>query len=219
MTEKGRRSLRAIASADDIAQAVQALGLAEPRFAAIAAATGLPSLRRSAGGLAGLLRIVVDQQISLAAGAAIWARLEALLAPFEPDQMLAAGDEALRACGLSGGKIRTLRAIAAAAADGSLDFQRLESLSDEEAGAMLTAVHGIGPWTADIYLLACLGRGDVFPAGDLALQAAAAMAFDLPVRPKAAELKQMGEPWRPWRAVAARLLWAHYRHFNGLPAA
>ena len=219
MTEKGRRSLRAIATADDIAEAVEALGLAEPRFAAIASATGLPSLRRSAGGVAGLLRIVVDQQISVAAGAAIWTRLEALLSPFEGARILAASDEDLRGCGLSGGKIRTLRAIAAAAAVGSLDFQRLKSLSDQEAAAMLTAVHGIGPWTADIYLLACLGRSDVFPAGDLALQAAAAAAFDLPVRPTAAVLRQMGEPWRPWRAVAARLLWAHYRHINGLPAA
>jgi DNA-3-methyladenine glycosylase II len=213
------KPLRTIATADDIAEAVEALGLAEPRFAAIAATTGLPSLRRSPGGLAGLLRIVIDQQISVTVGAAIWTRLNALLAPFEGTRLLAASDEDLRGCGLSGGKIRTLRAIAGAAADGSLDFQRLEILSDEEAADMLTAVHGIGPWTADIYLLACLGRSDVFPAGDLALQAAAAAAFALPVRPTAAGLRQLGEPWRPWRAVAARLLWSHYRHMNGLPAA
>jgi DNA-3-methyladenine glycosylase II len=150
---------------------------------------------------------VVDQQISLAAGAAIWRRLEAQLAPFEAARLLAASDETLRACGLSGGKIRTLRAIAAAAADGSLDFARVETLPDEAASAMLTAVHGIGPWTAEIYLLTCLGRPDVWPAGDLALQAAAGAAFDLAGRPTAAQLRELGEPWRPWRAVAARLLW------------
>jgi DNA-3-methyladenine glycosylase II len=211
--------LHTIKTADDVAAAVAELARAEPRFGALAASTGLPPVRRRTGGLAGLLRIVIDQQISLAAGAAIWGRLEERLAPFEAARLLAAGDEALRACGLSAGKVRTLRAVAEAAAAGRLDFQRLESLPDEEASAMLTAVHGIGPWTADIYLLTCLGRSDVWPAGDLALQAAAAAAFGLAARPTPAQLRDLGEPWRPWRAVAARLLWAHYRQLNGLPAA
>ena len=211
--------MRTINTADDIVAAVAELARVEPRFEAVAAKTGLPALRRRGGGMAGLLRIVVDQQISLAAGAAIWGRLEAELAPFEAARLLVASDETLRACGLSGGKVRTLRAIAAAEAAGNLDFARLETLPDDEANAMLTAVHGIGPWTADIYLLTCLGRSDVWPAGDLALQAAAAAAFDLAARPTAAQLRDMGEPWRPWRAVAARLLWAHYRQMNGLPAA
>jgi len=208
-----------IDTADDVAAAVAELARAEPRFGAIAARTGMPAVRRKGGGMAGLLRIVVDQQISLVAGAAIWGRLEAQLAPFEAARLLAASDETLRACGMSGGKMRTLRAIAAAEAAGSLDFGRLVSLPDDEASAMLTSVHGIGPWTADIYLLTCLGRSDVWPAGDLALQAAAGAAFDLAARPTAAQLRQLGEPWRPWRAVAARLLWAHYRQMNGLPAA
>lgn len=212
-------STHSIETADDVAAAVAELARAEPRFGALAARTGLPAVRRRSGGVAGLLRIVVDQQISLAAGAAIWGRLEAQLAPFEAAHLLAASDETLRACGLSGGKVRTLRAIAAAQAAGDLDFGRLEALPDDEANAMLTAVHGIGPWTADIYLLSCLGRSDVWPAGDLALQAAAAAAFDLAARPTAAQLRELGEPWRPWRAVAARLLWAHYRQMNGLPAA
>jgi DNA-3-methyladenine glycosylase II len=211
--------MRTIDTAHDIAEAVAALALLEPRFAAIAASTGLPPVRRTSGGLAALLRIVIDQQISLAAGAAIWKRLEDRLAPFEAVRLLAASEEALRACGLSAGKVRTVRAVAAAAAAGSLDFGRLESLPDEEASAMLVSVHGIGPWTADIYLLSCLGRADVWPVGDLALRVAAAAAFGLPERPTAAQLLDMGEPWRPWRAVAARLLWAHYRHLNGLPAA
>jgi DNA-3-methyladenine glycosylase II len=212
-------AMRTIDTAHDIAEAVDALGDAEPRFAAIAATTGLPGVRRAIGGLAGLLRIVTEQQISLAAGAAIWQRLEDRLAPFEAARLLAVRDETLRACGLSAGKVRTLRAVAGAVAAGSLDFRVIESLPDDEAGAMLTAVHGVGPWTADIYLLSCLGRPDVWPVGDLALRAAAAAAFGLAERPTAAELRHLAEPWRPWRAVAARLLWAHYRHFNGLPAA
>ena len=211
--------MQTIATEQDIAQAVAALASVEPRFAALAATTGLPPLRRSRGGLSGLLRIVIDQQISLAAGAAIWKRLEDLVAPFEAVRLLAASDEALRACGLSAGKVRTVRAVATAAAAGSLDFAVLESLPDDEASALLVSLHGIGPWTADIYLLSCLGRADVWPVGDLALRVAAAAAFGLPERPTAAQLLDMGEPWRPWRAVAARLLWAHYRHLNGLPAA
>lgn len=211
--------MQTIDTAEDIAAAVSALARAEPRFAAIAASTGLPAVRRRTGGLASLARIVVEQQISLAAGAAIWGRLEACLAPFEAANVLAADDGALRACGLSQGKIRSLRAVAAAVEAGNLDFHRLELLPDEEANALLVAVHGIGPWTADIYLLTCLGRSDVWPAGDLALQAAAAAAFELPERPTAAQLRHLAEPWRPWRAVAARLLWAHYRQINRLPAA
>jgi DNA-3-methyladenine glycosylase II len=211
--------MRTIDSAQDIAEAVAALALVEPRFAAIAASTGLPSVRRTRGGLAALLRIVTEQQISLAAGAAIWKRFEDCLAPFEAAGVLAAGDEMLRACGLSAGKVRTMRAVAAAVAAGTLDFQRLETLPDDQAIAMLTAVHGIGPWTADIYLLSCLGRSDVWPVGDLALRVAAAAAFGLVERPSAGQLLSLAEPWRPWRAVAARLLWAHYRQLNGLPAA
>lgn len=207
---------RTIGTEADLAEAVSALAAAEPRFAAIVGATGLPPLRRRTDGLAGLLRIIADQQISLASAAAIWGRFEAAFAPFDPGQLAAAGDEALRACGLSAAKIRTFRALAAAAAVRTLDFSRLESLSDDEVARELTAISGIGPWTAEIYLLTCLGRPDVWPTGDLALRLATASAFELADRPSPAEMVRIAEPWRPWRAVAARLLWAHYRHVKGL---
>jgi DNA-3-methyladenine glycosylase II len=113
--------------------------------------------------------------------------------------------------GLSAAKIRALKAIARAVARGELALAALGELAAEDAHATLTAVHGIGPWTADIYLLSCLGHADAWPAGDLALQEAARLAFALPARPTAKEMHALAEPWRPWRAVAARVLWTYYR--------
>ncbi|MGE0213609.1 MAG: DNA-3-methyladenine glycosylase [Parvibaculaceae bacterium] len=210
--------MRIIGSEADIAEGLAALGAADPRLARIAETVGHPPLRRAEGGLKALLRIVMDQQISLAAGAAIWARLEARYATFGAGVLAAASEEDLRACGLSGAKIRTLLALARAAAEGTLDFETLEALPDEEAAAVLTALPGIGPWTADIYLLTCLGRSDAWPKGDLALQEAAKLALGLSVRPTHREMENLAEPWRPWRAVAARLLWSYYRQTKGLPA-
>ena len=119
-------------------------------------------------------------------------------------------DATLQGCGLSRPKIRTLRAIAETVDAGQLDFDRLGTGSVEEAFQSLVAVKGIGPWTADLYLLFCLGHADAFPAGDLALQEAARMGFDLPERPSAQTLTGLAEAWRPWRGVAAKLLWAYY---------
>jgi DNA-3-methyladenine glycosylase II len=205
-----------IESEADIAEGIAALSRVEPRLARLYEVTGPPPLRRAAGGAAGLLRIVMDQQISLLAGAAIWRRLEARFAPFEAAVLASAREEDLRACGLSGAKIRTLRAVGEAMATGRLDFQTLAGLSDEDAAALLTTVPGIGPWTADIFLLTCLGRRDVWPAGDLALRTATGLAFELEDRPSAKNLAALAEPWRPWRAVAARLLWSYYRHVKGM---
>lgn len=216
---EGQTAVRRIETVEDLAAGVSALGAADPRLAALARRHGLPPLRRAEGGLKGLLRIVMDQQISLRAGAAIWARLEARYRPFEAAVLARATPEELRACGLSAAKIRTCLALADAAATGALDFAALEDLPDAEAAARLTAFPGIGPWTADIYLLACLGRADAWPAGDLALQVAAGLAFDLADRPDARAMAALAEPWRPWRAVAARLLWTHYRAETGLPPA
>ena len=128
-----------------------------------------------------------------------------------PGALAAASDAALRAPGLSAAKIRTLRAIAAAIDDGSLPIASLAALPADEAHALLTAVKGIGPWTADVYLLFCLGHPDAFPAGDLALQEAARVAYDLAARPSVKEFIALAEGWRPWRGVAAKVLWAYYR--------
>ena len=121
----------------------------------------------------------------------------------------------LARAGLSSPKIRALKAIARAVAHGKLPLTALADLPADEAHAALTAIHGIGPWTADIYLLSCLGHADAWPAGDLALQEAARIAFGLRARPTAKEMAALAEPWRPWRAVAARVLWTYYRSIKG----
>lgn len=210
-------TIRIIASDEDIAEGVAWLSSREARFGEVAARSGLPATRRADGGLPGLLRIVTDQMVSLKAGEAIWKRIEVALHPFEPPLILKKRHATLMKLGLSGNKARAFRAIAEAAHAGT--FDDLHARADEEVLAALTAIAGIGPWTADIYLLACLGRADAWPAGDLALQAAAADLFSLPERPHAKAMAQMAEAWRPWRSVAARLLWAHYRTVKGMKQA
>jgi len=200
---------RIIMTPDDIAEGMAALAAADPRLAAAHRLTGMPPLRRTAGGFEGLAWIIVSQQVSVASARAIWARTRAVFAPFSPDDLIGAEEARFRAAGLSGPKIRTLRALAQAVAEG-LDLDGLAGLAPDEAHAALTAVKGIGPWTADVYLLFCLGHADAFAAGDLAVQEAARAALGLPARPTAAALLAEAEAWRPWRGVAARLLWAYY---------
>jgi DNA-3-methyladenine glycosylase II len=171
----------------------------------------LPVLRKRPAGFEGLAWIVVGQQVSTASAAAIWARVRERFAPVTPAAILAASEESLRAAGLSAPKMRTLREAARAVLEGRLPVDALGRMSAEEAHAALTSVKGIGPWTADVYLLFCLGHPDAFPAGDLALQEAARMAFRLEARPDAPALTRLAERWRPWRGVAAKVLWALYR--------
>jgi DNA-3-methyladenine glycosylase II len=168
-------------------------------------------LRRREPGFAGLVWIIVAQQVSTASANAIFKRVEANLVPLGAICVLAADDAALRACGLSLPKMRALRALAQAIEDKTLDLAGLGLLAAEEAHRALIAVKGIGPWTADIFLLFCLGHPDAFPAGDLALQEAARLALGLKRRPNAIKLRQIAERWRPLRSVAARMLWAYYR--------
>src|SRR5262249_41019765 len=153
--------------------------------------------------------------LSTASAAAIWARLAAAIEPFDHAGMLRARTPKLRRVGLSMGKIRTLRAIARAIRDGVLDPDKLGGMPADDAHHVLMHVHGIGPWTADIYLLTCIGHADAWPAGDLALQEAARLALALKARPTSKEMGPLAEPWRPWRGVAARLLWTYYRAVKG----
>ena len=170
-----------------------------------------PPLRKREPGFEGLAGIIVSQQLSTASAGAIWARLKGRFPDLSPEAIAEASDEDLRAAGLSAPKTRTLRAIAAAIAEGALPLDCLGSMEADEAHALLTGVKGIGPWTADIYLLFCLGHADAFPAGDLALQEAARLAYALEIRPTDKELVALAERWRPWRGVAAKVLWAYYR--------
>jgi len=198
-----------IATEADIAIGVRALRRKCPVFRAMHTLAGDPPLRRRPAGYEGLARIIVGQQVSVASAAAIWERTYAAVRPFRAKTLLALSDEALRAAGLSGPKIRTLRAMSTAVADG-LDLETLDGLDDEAVHAALTSISGIGPWTADVFIMFCLGRADAFAAGDLALQIAAQWALERDTRPGADELVEIAERWRPWRGVAARMLWTYY---------
>jgi len=195
----------------DLDKGIAALVAADPRWAAVVERAGRPPLRRRDGGYAGLAQIIVSQQVSVASAAAIYGRLSAIADPFDHAAVLRARRDRLVRVGLSGAKIKTLREIARAVEARHIDLAALADIAADDAHDLLTQLHGIGPWTADIYLLACLGHADAWPAGDLALQEAARIAFNLRTRPTPKEMGPLAEGWRPWRAVAARLLWSYYR--------
>jgi DNA-3-methyladenine glycosylase II len=206
---------RIIASEEDVREGVRALRRRCPTMRMVHDAAGDPPLRRRPAGFEGLARIIVGQQLSVASASAIWLRTLNLCQPFAPAGVEALDDAVLASAGLSRAKIRTLRAMALACSNG-LELAKLEAQSDTEIATALTAINGIGPWTADIYIMFCLGRGDAFAAGDLALQVGAQKALGLKARPSAAELLAIAERWRPWRGVAARLLWNYYAHLKRL---
>lgn len=200
---------RVIRDEDDIREGVQALRRKCAIMRRVHDVAGDPPLRLRPAGFEGLARIIVGQQVSVASATAIWTRTEEVCRPVEPRVLLALTDSDLAAVGLSRPKMRALRAIAAACTNG-LHLAALRRATDEEVHTALTGIVGIGPWTADVYLMFCLGRADGWAAGDLALQAAAQQALGLAERPSGEELVQIAERWRPWRGVAARLLWAYY---------
>ena len=200
-----------LATQAELEAGLHALLQLDPVMERLVAQGARPALRRRPPGFEGLAWIVVGQQLSTASAEAIWARLKARFPRISPADIAGASDEELRALGLSRPKVRTLRAIAAATGDGGLPLETLHHLGADDAHAMMTRVRGVGPWTADIYLLFCLGHADAFPAGDLAVQEAARIAYGLPARPRDKELLALAERWRPWRGVAAKVLWAFYR--------
>lgn len=200
----------------DIAAGVEFLVAREPYFAKVVAVHGLPSARRVENSLSSLLKIVTEQLISLKAADAIWRRIEARLHPFEPREILKFSLEDLQGLGLTRAKARSFQAIAMANHSGELNFESLHQVPDQDVLAKLLALPGIGPWTADIYLLTALGRADACPAGDLALQMAAQDLFTMDGRPTPKAFLARAENWKPWRSVAARLLWSHYRGLKGI---
>lgn len=192
---------------------------ADPRLAGIERAAGPLPWRTRLPGFPGLLRAICGQQISNQAAAAIWNRLRALPGALEPAGLLAMDDATL--CGIAGlsrPKAAHARSLATACTDGRLDFAALKLMPDAEAVACLSAVKGLGPWTAAIYLLFAEQRSDIFPAGDLALAASAAHLLGLEARPAPRALGALAEGWAPWRSLAARLLWHHWRFVTGRPA-
>ena len=176
----------------------------------VAEKAGAFALRRREAGFPGLCAIVCGQQLSTASAAAIRARLFAAFDPFHHDTVRKARTDKLKRLGLSAPKIKAIREIGKAVAQGRIDLTQVGEMDADDAHAALTALHGVGPWTADIYLLFCLGHADAFPAGDLAVQESARIAFALRKRPDAKALTKLAEAWRPWRGVAAHLLWAYY---------
>ncbi len=198
--------------------ALNKLARLDPDLGRIEREAGKLPWRVRQAGFAGLLNAIVGQQISNQAAAAIWGRCCKLDNCLTPEGFLALDEACLRAAGLSRPKIGHARAVAEAFRDGTLATEALAAMSDEEAVRCISSVRGLGVWSAEIYLLFALQRRDVFPAGDLALQAAAAHLKGLEERPNAAALRAMAEPWQPYRALAARLLWHWWRHVTGRPS-
>jgi DNA-3-methyladenine glycosylase II len=194
----------------DLQAGLAQLIIADPRLRLIADKAGTFSLRRREAGFPGLCAIVCGQQLSTASAAAIRARLFAAFDPFHHDTVRRARAHKLKRLGLSAPKIKSIREIGKAVANGHIDLTAVGDMDADQAHAALTALHGVGPWTADIYLLFCLGHADAFPAGDLAVQESARIAFGLRKRPDPKALTKMADAWRPWRGVAAHLLWAYY---------
>ncbi|MBM3676912.1 MAG: DNA-3-methyladenine glycosylase 2 family protein [Actinobacteria bacterium] len=196
---------------DSLADAVRALAVDDPDLAAVVDAFGVPPLWEREQEFATLLLLILEQQVSLASARAAFDRLAARLGgAVTPAGLLALDDVALRADGFSRQKTRYARLLADAIDTGALDLPALAGLDDTDARAALMALPGIGPWTADVYLVMALRRADAFPSGDLALQVAAQEVKRLPVRPRPDDLDAVAERWRPHRAAAARILWLHY---------
>src|ERR1700730_2680844 len=195
----------------DLDEAVSALVKLNPPLKPVRELTGMPLLRRREPGFAGLAAIVCGQQLSVASAAAIWGRISTAFDPFHHDAVRRARADRLGRLGLSAAKIKTLKNLARELAAERLN---LDVLAEEDADAAhhtLTALPGIGPWTADVYLLFCLGHGDAWPAGDLAVQEAVKIGLGLKTRPTPKQMAPLAEPWRPLRGAAAHLWWAYYK--------
>src|SRR5437764_14340521 len=200
-----------LSSQADLEDAIAALIARDRRLKPIFELTGMPALRRREPGFAGLAAIVCGQQLSTASAAAIWGRLSAAFDPFHHDSLRKARADRLGRLGLSAAKIKTLKNLARELAAERPNLDLLAEEDADAAHATLTRLHGIGPWTADVYLLFCLGHGDAWPAGDLAVQEAVKDGLGLNTRPTSKQMAPLAEPWRPLRGAAAHLWWSYYR--------
>ncbi|MEO1703155.1 MAG: DNA-3-methyladenine glycosylase [Pseudomonadota bacterium] len=199
-----------IETLEDIHQGLNWLCDHDKTLAKMAALTRHVPLRRSKPGFASLVKTIVAQQVSVQSANAIWGRLETQISPLSPEVFLQSGEQTWIEVGLSRPKQKTLCALCDAIANQSLRLDEVAEMAAADAIHHMTQVKGIGPWTAEVYLLFAVGHPDIFPAGDLALQNAARHAFDMDERPDDKLLRKMAESWAPWRGVAARLFWAYY---------
>lgn len=195
----------------DLDRAIKTLARRDPRLRDALAATGMPALRRREPGFAGLAQIIVGQMLSTASANAIWERVRGAFDPFHHDIVRRATVTQLCHLGLSVAKTTTLLRIAEEIQAERLDLEALRELDADEAHRALTALPGVGPWTADVYLLFCLGHSDAWPAGDVGIQSGVQLGLALDTRPTTKELIALAEPWRPLRGAAAHLWWAYYR--------
>lgn len=198
--------------------ALEQLCAADPDLAAVEPAAGPLPWRTRPAGFVGLLSAITGQQISNAAAAAIWKRIEALPGALDPASFLRLSDEELRGAGFSRQKLLYGRLLAEAFTDGRLSIEAIDHMSDEDAITTISSVKGLGRWTAEVYLLFAHARRDVFPAADLGLAAAATDIKHLEARPTPKALRQLAEGWRPYRGLAARLLWHHWRMVTDRPS-
>jgi DNA-3-methyladenine glycosylase II len=210
MTKNDHMTLH-LNSQADLEAAIHALLKQDPRLQPVFAVAGMPALRRREPGFAGLAHIVCGQQLSTASASAIWSRLSAAFDPFDHDAIRRARTDRLGKLGLSAAKIKTLKNLAREIVAERLNLDVLANEDADAAHHALVSLHGIGPWTADVYLLFCLGHGDAWPAGDLAVQEAVKIGLGLKTRPTVKEMAPLAEPWRPMRGAAAHLWWTYYR--------
>ncbi|KAA3515750.1 DNA-3-methyladenine glycosylase 2 family protein [Agrobacterium rosae] len=194
----------------DIDQGLAALVVIDPRLKAIAQKAGPLPLRLSPPGFAGLAHIIVSQVVSRASADAIWRKMEDGIGEVTAQNYLAGTAIDQPNFGLSRAKAKTLNGVATAVIEDRLNFDALDAMGEEQAFRELTSLGGIGPWTAQVYLMFCGGHADIFPSGDVALQAAVAHALEMEVRPTQKILDRIASEWSPWRSVAARLFWAYY---------
>lgn len=204
------KSPERLVSSDILQKQLRALLRRHPQLRPVAKISGAFDIRLTPGGFPGLTRVICGQQLSVASARAIWGRFAQLPGVLDPATYLTLSEETVRCVGFSAGKYRAVRVIAQAIVDGELDFEQVETLPAEAALAYLTAHKGIGPWTAEIYLMFCSGHPDIFPAGDLALQKAVGHALGMDHAPDARELITIAEPWSPYRHAAALLFWKYY---------
>jgi DNA-3-methyladenine glycosylase II len=198
----------------DLDRAVRALVKRDERLQRVLEVTGMPTLRRRPPGFEGLARVIVGQQLSTASADAIWGRLSTAFQPFEPEAIRRATPARLGKLGLSRAKIKALKSIATEMRAKRLDLNALADIDADQAHATLTALHGVGPWTADVYLLFCLGHADAWPAADIGLQEGVRLGLHLAQRPTTKETEALADGWRPLRGAAAHLWWAYYRRMT-----
>jgi len=193
-----------------LAQAAQDLAARDEILARILATHGAPPMWRRATGFATLVHIILEQQVSLKSAKSMLRRLQAAIDPFTPERFVEVGEAHFRGLGVTRQKSSYLLRLSESMLSGELSLTRLARLSDDEARIQLTRIKGIGSWSADVYLLMAMRRADIWPAGDLALAVAVKELWGLEFKPTPDELERIAERWRPYRAVAARMLWQHY---------